>query len=510
MQTFPRFTASTIPRGSGLARAGDISTLTATSDYEFLRSLDDLGQSLGVAGDFVFKVHQNRKAIDADLQYKKAKADVYEFSEKYIQLMEDTPVISDDQRRELHKNYMRELNIINRQRNKEIDNKDALTARESDWPIEQLSYSKDMYSYLTVKLHKHQKESVLSIGESLIKDGRIDEAKKHFNYHVKRGLISQANVDKFIAERETYYKAKKILAEKGYQASTDFVMSKDIDTDIKKNIISDINFEASQQKQQLELQREQDRDEISKLIRSGQSATSAIENSFLDEKEQWTWFERERAEAERLAKGEVIETNQFIKGDLETMAYSIHDGSVKMPDFLRELHKVRYDDKNIDDSAYDSLLTIAQNKYESYQSKEMSSRIAHAKTQLVTYGDELSWIETLRKLAKEEQVEATRERQLQLDNLDRYRRALYDWFENQRAQKKYPTATEIYTEGRRLLAHYSRSTEELRREEAARRVKQEKRSRAKPYKIGEIVTKGGRKYKIVGFDTDGEPLVEPK
>jgi len=29
------------------------------------------------------------------------------------------------------------------------------------------------------------------------------------------------------------------------------------------------------------------------------------------------------------------------------------------------------------------------------------------------------------------------------------------------------------------------------------------------YKVGEIVTKGGRQYKIIGFDKDGEPLVEP-
>ena len=27
-------------------------------------------------------------------------------------------------------------------------------------------------------------------------------------------------------------------------------------------------------------------------------------------------------------------------------------------------------------------------------------------------------------------------------------------------------------------------------------------------KIGDVVSKGGRKYKIVEFDTDGEPLVE--
>lgn len=29
------------------------------------------------------------------------------------------------------------------------------------------------------------------------------------------------------------------------------------------------------------------------------------------------------------------------------------------------------------------------------------------------------------------------------------------------------------------------------------------------YKVGDTVPKGGRKYKIIGFDTDGEPLVEP-
>jgi len=253
---FPRFTAKTAPRGSGVARANDIGALTRTSDPEFYRSIGAIGQGLNIASDYAFRANQQRRAVDADLQYKKASADVYEYTEKYMRSMEQTPITSDGQRSEFHQNYMKQLEEMNNQRNKEIDNPDALNARKSSWPHEKLRHSKDMYSYLTGKLHFHQKGAVESIGESFIKEGRIDEAKEHFQYHIDKGLITQADADKFMAEKETYYEARNILAEKGYDASNKYVMSQDIDVDIKKKIISDIYFEASQQeiakKQQLE------------------------------------------------------------------------------------------------------------------------------------------------------------------------------------------------------------------------------------------------------------------
>jgi len=250
-----------------------------------------------------------------------------------------------------------------------------------------------------------------------------------------------------------------------------------LEAEDKNRIMTMANVTAARYAQNLEIQRESNRDEISKLIRSGQSAASAIENSSLDEKEQWTWFERERAESERLVKGEDILTNQLVKGDIESMAYGIHDGSVTMPEFLKRLNEERYDKKNIDDSAYDSLKTIAEGKYESYQAREMAARIAHAKTQLVTYGDELSLVAAIQKMAKAESEQTMSDRQLQLDNLDKYRKVLNDWFEIQREQKKYPTADEIYKEGRKLLVHYRKTPEQLREEEANRTVDEEARNK---------------------------------
>jgi len=212
---FPRFTAKTAPRGSGVARANDIGALTRTSDPEFYRSIGAIGQGLNIASDYAFRANQQRRAVDADLQYKKASADVYEYTEKYMRSMEQTPITSDGQRSEFHQNYMKQLEEMNNQRNKEIDNPDALNARKSSWPHEKLRHSKDMYSYLTGKLHFHQKGAVESIGESFIKEGRIDEAKEHFQYHIDKGLITQADADKFMAEKETYYEARNILIEKG-------------------------------------------------------------------------------------------------------------------------------------------------------------------------------------------------------------------------------------------------------------------------------------------------------
>lgn len=213
--------------------------------------------------------------------------------------------------------------------------------------------------------------------------------------------------------------------------------------------------------QALEIEREKDRNEISKLIRSGESARERIESSSLDEKEQWTWFERDRAEADRLAKGKEITTNEQIKGQLESMAYDIPIGVITMPELKKRLDDERYTKKTIDDATYDEIFSLAQREFKSYQAGAMKEREVHALGQLVTHPSELGFEEKLAQLTSRFDKDQERVlRQLQFDNLDKYKKALRDWLKT----KPDADADEVYTEGRKLLKHYYKSPNQLRKE----------------------------------------------
>lgn len=220
-----------------------------------------------------------------------------------------------------------------------------------------------------------------------------------------------------------------------------------------------VKLQTAEQLEQLEVQREINRDEISKLIRAGQSADAAIEESSLDEKEQFTWFERQRLETERRLKGEEIPINSLIKGELEAMAYDISTGAVTMAEFNKRLVEERYDKKTIDDGVYDELFSLAQRKFDSYQAEAMKGREVYALGQLVTFPSELGFAERLAQLTSQfEKEQAQTLRQLQFDNLDRYKKALRDWLK----KNKDANADEIYKEGRKLLTQYRKTPDQLR------------------------------------------------
>ena len=119
-----------------------------------------------------------------------------------------------------------------------------------------------------------------------------------------------------------------------------------------------MKLQTVQQLEQLEIEREANRDEISKLIRSGKSAGTAIEGGVLDEKEQWMWFERERMEIERRERGQEIVLDEARKHELLDMA-----AAIKWPDRkvnAQEVKDLAYEDRFganaiLDDAAYDEV-----------------------------------------------------------------------------------------------------------------------------------------------------------
>lgn len=89
----------------------------------------------------------------------------------------------------------------------------------------------------------------------------------------------------------------------------------------KKDIVSKINFEGTQQRNQLEILSEQQKDKISRQITSPNPEVDTIEliesSNALTEDEQWAWKQRYAADVDRRAKGKEIEINWDVYGDLQ-------------------------------------------------------------------------------------------------------------------------------------------------------------------------------------------------
>ena len=119
-----------------------------------------------------------------------------------------------------------------------------------------------------------------------------------------------------------------------------------------------VRLQTAQQLEQLEIEREKNRDEISKLIRSGESADAAIERGIVDEKEQFTWFERQRLAIERRERGEEIVTDLARKAELLDMAAAINwpERQVTPQEVKKLAYEGRYGvEANLDDAAYDEV-----------------------------------------------------------------------------------------------------------------------------------------------------------
>lgn len=119
-----------------------------------------------------------------------------------------------------------------------------------------------------------------------------------------------------------------------------------------------VKLQTAQQLEQLEIQREEDRDGISKLIRAGQSADATIEGSNLEEKEQFIWFERQRLAIDRRARGEEIVTDLARKAELLDMAAAINWPERQVS--AQEVKKLAYEGRygvaaNLDDATYDEI-----------------------------------------------------------------------------------------------------------------------------------------------------------
>jgi hypothetical protein len=377
--------------------------------------------------------------------------------------MQDAPVESMAMRQEMHKQFIKEVENFRGEKLKEYDNKDALADEALSWGKRKNIYDYNVWSELSNNLDGYERRNAEGIIRNQIKNGNPEQAKKDAEYFVSKMLFSPEQANNIIQHQTLDTEAMNQLSEgKDFEEIRSYIMIQPIDTNIKKQLISDIGFEASQQQDRLEALIEQEETEIESRISKGQKAGNLIDLSHMSADDKHKWRQREYAESDRRAKGLEIETSQFVKGRLETMAYQVEDkGNVQK--FRNELYKAYYDEEKIDRSAYDELYSLSERKFDAHRDAEVSERMKLATSQLLSVPskESASWTDWVKTLTKEQINEKDELRKLESDNLDRYRRALRNWLETDEGAKA--NADDIYKYGRRLLfTTFKKTPEQLR------------------------------------------------
>ncbi len=280
----------------------------------------------------------------------------------------------------------------------------------------------------------------------------ITSGQKEFYENIGRQTL---NKDEFIDAMQK----KKLALDPGGKDEQG-LDAKDFDDIIASTYNSKALAEKSlDERQQIEL------DELGQALVDGTIDWTLIKNKVsLTAEQRESYRQKMNNEAKRKAEAIPIRVNQPVKSNLEGMAYDITSGAVTMEEFKTARDEARYpEDGNptIDDDVYDELTSLAERKFESYQSGAMRERETFALGQLVTHPSELGFAERLRQLTSQfEKDQAQVLRQLQFDNHDQYKKALRDLLKT----KPDADADWIFTEGRKLLKHYRKSPDQLRKE----------------------------------------------
>ncbi len=262
---------------------------------------------------------------------------------------------------------------------------------------------------------------------------------------------SKLRPDEIIAQME---KKKKGLGKKG--EDKDGLTAKDMD-----DIIGSAYRSKALSQKSLDTQQEADRDELGQGLQDGTITYAKINATSLNEKEQESFRLKMNAEAKRKAEDVPIAIDRRIERDLETMAYRLSAGG-SITEFRNALDNARFPEKGnpfIDDASQQRIKALGEGRFASYQDEAMHDREVHALGQLVTLPREEDFTEMINRLtSKFDKEQAQTLRQLQFDNLDRYKNAL------RKLREDHPDwgAGEIYEEGRSLLTQYKKTPDELR------------------------------------------------
>lgn len=232
----PRYTARTPPpRGSGLARATDISTLTRTGEAEKWKGIQSAGRAIRDISDKLFAAQQKRQAIDARLQHAQITGDIAGYVENYLHSLDEADVQSDKSRTVIHNESMAKVEKYRQNARKALDSQEARDAEELSWRIAKPGYEKKIWSKLSSRLDAYQLGVVLEKGENLVQNNKVEQAQELYRAARDEGLLAPGPAQSLInnaperARRATRIRvdaeAKRILKDEGLPAAVAFVAS---------------------------------------------------------------------------------------------------------------------------------------------------------------------------------------------------------------------------------------------------------------------------------------------
>ncbi len=312
-------------------------------------------------------------------------------------------------------------------------------------PTSAADIDKQMKLYQAALERKYEKKVAAIQMEETLKEAR----KAYYIYQ------SKLFPDDIIARMQK----KKNALKKG-ERDNDGLEAKDYE-----DIISSAYMAKSLAGRENDKQQEMDRDRLGRALYDGTITYEMINSTSLDEKEQESYRLKMNAEAERLAKGEIIKVNQDVQSQLEMEATGIWTGAVSKEDILKKAREARFPSEGrpkIDDAGFARINTIATTAYKSYQTGALQDGAQEALKQLVTY-DTPDSLEQMamsihRQYSGEEakaQIERViTDRQLQFQNYSWYKRAMRDYIKDH----SEADADEILKHSDSLIREYRKRT----------------------------------------------------
>lgn len=269
----PRYTASTPPTGSGAVRATNIGALTRTGEQAKWSGVGAFGRGFDFAGQLAFRASQHRRALDDEIEGGTAmqkilgiadliKKTAENYNPTLDEVMPDNPdylkigpTFHTDKRDELvegwYKDFDKDANkVLNSIRSPKV------RANLESWLLKNTPRLKNGTREAAGRvLQDFHVTEIDKLRVAAAENGDIEKADYYAGVMDEQNLISHRAAEAFkknnkvIADTSiTTMMAQAIMAQTGYQDAIEFVMAQDIDVDIKKDIVGDIKFEASQQK----------------------------------------------------------------------------------------------------------------------------------------------------------------------------------------------------------------------------------------------------------------------
>lgn len=230
----PRYTAKTPPPGfAGAVRAANIPALTRTGAVEEAQALGGLGKGVGAIGESLYKIHMDRLNIEAGIQIADIRRNMYLWGEKDKQAVEDSPIISDDQRAATISSSVSHRNKYFAKISKGVNH---IAQRElNKWnPMDLAQFEAEITALANGKLNDYQLSKVLEHVRERLYVGDIKGADALIE-SVSGTLLSAKAADSLIArhkERAFAFRYErlaaevdKILAEKGVEPARTFVLT---------------------------------------------------------------------------------------------------------------------------------------------------------------------------------------------------------------------------------------------------------------------------------------------